>query len=92
MTINPSFWDFRMLSRASSVQPSFHREGVSPLGILGRKDGDYPESIEMESREMANPYSPSVPGAPGNGYGKHLLRRESYPGKKVKFSGLGTNH
>ncbi|XP_029077311.1 transmembrane channel-like protein 5 isoform X1 [Monodon monoceros] len=57
-----------MLSRASSVQPSFHREGVSPLGILGRKDGDYPESIEMKSREMANPYSPSVPGAPGNGY------------------------
>ncbi|XP_023979371.1 transmembrane channel-like protein 5 isoform X2 [Physeter macrocephalus] len=57
-----------MLSRASSIQPSFHREGDSPLGILGRQDGDYPESIEMKSREMANPYSPSVPGAPGNGY------------------------
>ncbi|XP_058894001.1 transmembrane channel-like protein 5 isoform X2 [Kogia breviceps] len=57
-----------MLSRASSVQPSFHREGDSPLGILGRQDGDYPESIEMKSREMANPYSPSVPGAPGDGY------------------------
>ncbi|XP_059887815.1 transmembrane channel-like protein 5 isoform X2 [Delphinus delphis] len=57
-----------MLSRASSVQPSFHREGDSPFGILGRKDGDYPESIEMKSRETANPYSPSVPGAPGNGY------------------------
>ncbi|XP_059934505.1 transmembrane channel-like protein 5 isoform X2 [Mesoplodon densirostris] len=56
-----------MLSRASSIQPSFHREGESPLGT-GRKDGDYPESIEMKSREMANPYSPSVPGAPGNGY------------------------
>ncbi|KAM9058485.1 transmembrane channel-like protein 5 isoform 2-T3 [Megaptera novaeangliae] len=57
-----------MLSRASSIQPSFHREGDDPLGILGRKDGDYPESIEMKSREMANPYSPSVPGAPGSGY------------------------
>nr|XP_033696538.1 transmembrane channel-like protein 5 isoform X2 [Tursiops truncatus] len=57
-----------MLSRASSVQPSFHREGDRPFGILGRKDGDYPESIEMKSRETANPYSPSVPGAPGNGY------------------------
>ncbi|XP_036683407.1 transmembrane channel-like protein 5 [Balaenoptera musculus] len=57
-----------MLSSASSIQPSFHREGEDPLGILGRKDGDYPESIEMKSREMANPYSPSVPGAPESGY------------------------
>ncbi|XP_068824828.1 transmembrane channel-like protein 5 isoform X2 [Capricornis sumatraensis] len=54
----------QMLSRTSSVQPPFHHEGVSPLGTLGREDVDYPESIEMQSVEMANPY----PGAPGNGY------------------------
>uniref|UniRef100_A0AAA9S3C9 Transmembrane channel-like protein n=1 Tax=Bos taurus TaxID=9913 RepID=A0AAA9S3C9_BOVIN len=54
----------QMLSRTSSVQPSFHHEGVGPLGILGREDVDYPESIEMKSVGMANPY----PGAPGNGY------------------------
>lgn len=77
-----------MLSRTSSVQPPFHHEGVSPLGTLGREDVDYPERIEMQSVEMANPY----PGAPGNGYGKHLLRRGSFPGKKIKFNGLGTSH
>lgn len=54
----------QMLSRTSSVQPPFHHEGVSPLGTLGREDVDYPERIEMQSVEMANPY----PGAPGNGY------------------------
>uniref|UniRef100_A0A8C6E9R1 Transmembrane channel-like protein n=1 Tax=Moschus moschiferus TaxID=68415 RepID=A0A8C6E9R1_MOSMO len=54
----------QMLSRTSSVRPSFHHEGVSPLGILGREDVDYPESIEMKSVGMANLY----PGAPGNGY------------------------
>jgi len=77
-----------MLSRTSSVQPPFHYESVSPLGVLGREDVDYPESIEMKSVGMANPY----PGAPGNGYGKHLLRRGSFPGKKIKFTGLGTSH
>ncbi|KAM9725733.1 transmembrane channel-like protein 5 isoform 1-T1 [Dama dama] len=54
----------QMLSRTSSVQPLFHHEGVSSLGILGREDVDYPESIEMKSVGMANLY----PGAPGNGY------------------------
>uniref|UniRef100_A0A4W2G2N3 Transmembrane channel-like protein n=1 Tax=Bos indicus x Bos taurus TaxID=30522 RepID=A0A4W2G2N3_BOBOX len=54
----------QMLSRTSSVQPPFHYESVSPLGVLGREDVDYPESIEMKSVGMANPY----PGAPGNGY------------------------
>uniref|UniRef100_A0A8B9YFR0 Transmembrane channel-like protein n=1 Tax=Bos mutus grunniens TaxID=30521 RepID=A0A8B9YFR0_BOSMU len=52
----------QMLSRTSSVQPPFHYEDVSPLGVLG--ENDYPESIEMKSVGMANPY----PGAPGNGY------------------------
>ena len=88
MNTDSSFWHCRMLSRTSSVQPSFHHEGVSPLGILGREDVDYPESIEMKSVGMANPY----PGAPGNGYGKHLLRRGSFPGRKIKFNGLGTSH
>lgn len=88
MNTDSSFWDCRMLSRTSSVQPSFHHEGVSPLGILGREDVDYPESIEMKSVGMANPY----PDAPGNGYGKHLLRRGSFPGRKIKFNGLGTSH
>ncbi|XDA89029.1 hypothetical protein R6Z07F_018657 [Ovis aries] len=54
----------QMLNRTSSVQPPYHHEGVSPLGTLGREDVDYPESIEMQSVEMANPY----PGAPDNGY------------------------
>ncbi|XP_057605695.1 transmembrane channel-like protein 5 isoform X2 [Hippopotamus amphibius kiboko] len=59
-----------MLSRTSSIQPSFHRGGDGPLGILGKEDGDYPESIEMKSMEMANPYGHSVllPGAHGHGY------------------------
>uniref|UniRef100_A0A8D0YRW2 Transmembrane channel-like protein n=1 Tax=Sus scrofa TaxID=9823 RepID=A0A8D0YRW2_PIG len=57
-----------MLSRTSSIRPSFHRGGDGPLGILGREDGDNPENIEMTSMEMANPYSHSVPGAPDRGY------------------------
>ena len=72
MNTEPSLWDFRMLSRTSSIRPSFHRGGDGPLGILGREDGDNPENIEMTSMEMANPYSHSVPGAPDRGYGEHL--------------------
>lgn len=73
MNIDPSFWDFRVFSRTSSIQPSFRRRGDSPSGILGRKNDDYPESIAMKSMETANPYD-SVPGAPGSGCGKHSLR------------------
>lgn len=79
MDIDPSFWDFRVLSRTYSV---YHGR-VSPSHLLGRRNEEYPENIEMESMEMANPY-----GHSDNGYGKHLLKCVSYPGKKVKFSGL----
>ncbi|XP_004855863.1 transmembrane channel-like protein 5 isoform X1 [Heterocephalus glaber] len=44
------------------------RGGNGPLGILGGETEDYPESIEMTSVKMANPYGHSLPGAPGNGY------------------------
>lgn len=75
MNIDPSFWDFRGLSRTSSVQPSFrHRGNNGPLGILERENDDYPESIAMKSLEATNPYGHSVPGDPGSGYGKRLLR------------------
>lgn len=83
------FWDFRVLSRTSSIRPSFRHRGDGPLGVLERENEDYPESIAMKSMGMANPYGDSVPGAPGNGYGKHLLRWRSYPGKKVKSVDLG---
>uniref|UniRef100_A0A8C4LUK5 Transmembrane channel-like protein n=1 Tax=Equus asinus asinus TaxID=83772 RepID=A0A8C4LUK5_EQUAS len=57
-----------LLNRTSSIQHSFRHGGDGPLGILEREYEDYPESIEMNSMEMANPYGRSVPGAPGNGY------------------------
>lgn len=83
MNIDLSFWDFRVLSRTSSFRPSLRHRGDGSLGIVGRENEDYPENIAMKSMNMA-----SVPGASGNGYGKHLLRWGSYPGKKVKISGL----
>lgn len=64
MDIDPPCWDFRVLSRTSSVQPSFHRGVDGSLGILMRQDEDDPESIEMTSME-------EVPGAPHTGYGEH---------------------
>lgn len=72
MNTEPSFWDFRVLRRTSSIRPSFRHKGDGPLGIHGRENEDYPESIAMKALEMANPYGNSVPGAPGYGYGKHL--------------------
>ncbi|XP_070422718.1 transmembrane channel-like protein 5 isoform X1 [Equus przewalskii] len=57
-----------LLNRTSSIQHSFRHGGDGPLGILEREYEDYPQSIEMNSMEMANPYGRSVPGAPGNGY------------------------
>ncbi|XP_008575849.1 PREDICTED: transmembrane channel-like protein 5, partial [Galeopterus variegatus] len=53
-----------VLGRKSSIQPSFHLRGDGPLGILGRQNEDYPESIEMTSTKMVNPYSWSLPGIP----------------------------
>ncbi|XP_074202363.1 transmembrane channel-like protein 5 isoform X1 [Camelus bactrianus] len=70
-----------VLSRTSSIQPSFHRGDDDPLGILGREDGDYPESIEMNSMEMANPYGHPVPGAPGNGYVNPAYVGDDSPGQ-----------
>jgi hypothetical protein len=69
---DPSFGNFRVLRSTSSMKPSFHCRGDGPLGILGRENEDFPESIEMTSRDMASPYSRSLPGTPGNGYGKQL--------------------
>uniref|UniRef100_A0A8C7BI90 Transmembrane channel-like protein n=1 Tax=Neovison vison TaxID=452646 RepID=A0A8C7BI90_NEOVI len=57
-----------VLSRTSSIRPSFRQRGDGPLGILGRENEDYPESIAMKSMGMANPYDRSVPRAPGDGY------------------------
>lgn len=76
-----------MLSRTSSVQHSFQYGDDDPLGILRGENEDHRESIEMKSMEMANPYGYSVSGAPGNGYGKRLLKGGSYPEKKVKLKG-----
>ncbi|XP_036135687.1 transmembrane channel-like protein 5 [Molossus molossus] len=52
-----------VLSRTSSIQPSFHHGAVGPLGLPVRENEDYHESIEMKSVEMANPY-----GHSGHGY------------------------
>ncbi|XP_066130807.1 transmembrane channel-like protein 5 [Saccopteryx bilineata] len=48
-----------VLSKTSSIQPSFHHVGDSPLGLLARRNEDYPESIEMKSMKEANPYDHS---------------------------------
>uniref|UniRef100_G1NYX2 Transmembrane channel-like protein n=1 Tax=Myotis lucifugus TaxID=59463 RepID=G1NYX2_MYOLU len=59
-----------VLSRTSSV----HHGHVSPLGLLARQHEEYPENIEMESMEMANPY-----GHSDNGYaGAGLLMNPAY--------------
>lgn len=71
-----------MLSRTSSIRPSFRHKGDGPLGIRGRENEDYPESIAMKTLEMANPYGNSVPGAPGDGYGKHLYDEGHILGRK----------
>ncbi|XP_059271212.1 transmembrane channel-like protein 5 [Mustela nigripes] len=68
-----------VLSRTSLIRPSFCQRGDGPLGILGRKNEDYPESIAMKSMGMANPYDSSVPGAPGDGYVNPAYVSESSP-------------
>ncbi|XP_072798786.1 transmembrane channel-like protein 5 isoform X2 [Vicugna pacos] len=73
-----------VLSRTSSIRPSFHRGDDDPLDILGREDGDYPESIEMNSMEMANPYGHPVPGAPGNGYVNPAYVGDDSPGQAYR--------
>uniref|UniRef100_A0A8C3WB22 Transmembrane channel-like protein n=1 Tax=Catagonus wagneri TaxID=51154 RepID=A0A8C3WB22_9CETA len=73
-----------MLSRTSSIRPSFHRGGDGPLGILGREDGDYPEGIEMKPMEMANPYSRSVPRAPDIGYVNRAYVGDDGPGQAYR--------
>ncbi|XP_059549292.1 transmembrane channel-like protein 5 [Myotis daubentonii] len=60
-----------VLSRTSSV----HHGRVSPLGLLARQHEEYPENIEMESMEMANPY-----GYSDNGYVNPAYVDESSPG------------
>ncbi|XP_073915656.1 transmembrane channel-like protein 5 isoform X2 [Castor canadensis] len=64
----------------SSETPEMARRGDGPLGILGRENEDFPESIEMTSRDMASPYSRSLPGTPGNGYVNPAYVGESTPG------------
>ncbi|XP_059011642.1 transmembrane channel-like protein 5 isoform X1 [Mustela lutreola] len=68
-----------VLSRTSLIRPSFRQRGDGPLGIFGRKNEDYPESIAMKSMGMANPYDSSVPGAPGDGYVNPAYVSESSP-------------
>uniref|UniRef100_A0A5F9D851 Transmembrane channel-like protein n=1 Tax=Oryctolagus cuniculus TaxID=9986 RepID=A0A5F9D851_RABIT len=69
----------RMLTRASSNQHSFHCRSSGPLGVLGGDHEDYPENIEMTSMRVANPYGPSLPGAPGNGYVNPAFGGEGSP-------------
>ncbi|XP_062036286.1 transmembrane channel-like protein 5 isoform X2 [Lepus europaeus] len=69
----------RVLTRTSSNQPSFHCRSSGPLGVLGGDHEDYPENIEMTSMRMANPYDPSLPGAPGNGYVNPAFGGEGSP-------------
>ncbi|XP_054445635.1 transmembrane channel-like protein 5 [Pteronotus mesoamericanus] len=64
-----------VLGRTSSIQPSFHHRGDSPLGLLARENEDYPESIEMQSVGMVNPY-----GHSDNGYVNPAYVDESSPG------------
>ncbi|XP_040491198.1 transmembrane channel-like protein 5 isoform X2 [Ursus maritimus] len=68
-----------VLRRTSSIRPSFRHKGDGPLGIHGRENEDYPESIAMKALEMANPYGNSVPGAPGYGYVNPAYVGESSP-------------
>ncbi|XP_034878261.1 transmembrane channel-like protein 5 isoform X2 [Mirounga leonina] len=65
-----------VLSRTSSIRPSFRHRGDGPLGVLERENEDYPESIAMKSMSL---YGDSVPGAPGNGYVNPAYVGESSP-------------
>ncbi|XP_013373157.1 PREDICTED: transmembrane channel-like protein 5 isoform X1 [Chinchilla lanigera] len=64
---------------SSSETRKMTRWGSGPLGILGGENEDYPESIEMTSVEMANPYGHSLPGDPGNGYVNPAFMGENSP-------------
>ncbi|KAI2577422.1 transmembrane channel like 5 [Homo sapiens] len=67
-----------VLSRTSSIQPSFRHRSDDPVGSLWGEN-DYPEGIEMASMEMANSYGHSLPGAPGSGYVNPAYVGESGP-------------
>ncbi|XP_036923541.1 transmembrane channel-like protein 5 [Sturnira hondurensis] len=68
-----------VLSRTSSIQPSFHHGGDSSLGLLVRENEHYPESIEMQSMRMVNPY-----GHSDNGYVNPAYVDESSPGSAYR--------
>ncbi|XP_069920884.1 transmembrane channel-like protein 5 isoform X2 [Oryctolagus cuniculus] len=63
----------------SSDTPEVTRRSSGPLGVLGGDHEDYPENIEMTSMRVANPYGPSLPGAPGNGYVNPAFGGEGSP-------------
>ncbi|XP_023560446.1 transmembrane channel-like protein 5 isoform X2 [Octodon degus] len=72
---SPNFWgepDYPDSKDGQGYSPSEIRNttrwGNGPSGILGGENEEYPESIEMTSVKMANPYGHALPGAPGNGY------------------------
>ncbi|XP_032957775.1 transmembrane channel-like protein 5 [Rhinolophus ferrumequinum] len=68
-----------VLRRTAPIRSSFHHRGDSPVGILVRENEDDPESIEMNSMEMENPYGLSVPGAPTIGYVNPAYVGEGHP-------------
>uniref|UniRef100_A0A2K6S328 Transmembrane channel-like protein n=1 Tax=Saimiri boliviensis boliviensis TaxID=39432 RepID=A0A2K6S328_SAIBB len=65
-----------VLSRTSSIQPSFHHRSD---GNLWGENEDYPERIEMASMDLANSYRHSLPGVPGDGYVNPAYVDESGP-------------
>ncbi|XP_007956523.1 transmembrane channel-like protein 5 [Orycteropus afer afer] len=67
-----------VLRRTSQIQPSVH-QGDGTLGIIGRENGDCPESTEMTSMEMKNPYSHFEPCVSENGYVNLAYTDESTP-------------
>ncbi|KAM9208173.1 transmembrane channel-like protein 5 [Dugong dugon] len=68
-----------VLSRTSQIQPLVHHRDDGPLGITGRENEDYSESIEMTSVGMANPYGLFQPDASKNGYVNPAYEDESSP-------------
>ncbi|XP_004373499.1 transmembrane channel-like protein 5 isoform X1 [Trichechus manatus latirostris] len=68
-----------VLSRTSQIQPLVHQRGDGPLGITGKENEDYSESIEMTSMGMANPYGHFQPDASRNGYVNPAYEDESSP-------------
>lgn len=69
-----SLWDSRVLHRLCSVWPMFPCRNNGLMDVLGSRNEDYPENIEMPSMKMAGPLGHALPGDPRNGYGKHVLK------------------